>query len=65
MALETVLNTLELPGPTGESNRLSLHPRGRILCLGPKGVPFLGQKADILEAEGRLNWGLGAEPPGI
>lgn len=35
MALETVLNTLELPGPTGESNRLSLHPRGRILCLGP------------------------------
>ncbi|MBK0398675.1 bifunctional proline dehydrogenase/L-glutamate gamma-semialdehyde dehydrogenase PutA [Limibaculum sp. M0105] len=24
-----------LPGPTGESNRLSLHPRGRVLCLGP------------------------------
>ena len=23
-----------LPGPTGESNRLSLHPRGRILALG-------------------------------
>ena len=26
---------LELPGPTGESNRLSLAPRGVVLCLGP------------------------------
>ncbi len=25
----------DLPGPTGESNRHSLHPRGPILCLGP------------------------------
>ena len=25
----------DLPGPTGESNRLSLHPRGATLCLGP------------------------------
>jgi len=25
----------DLPGPTGESNRLTLHPRGPILCLGP------------------------------
>ena len=25
----------DLPGPTGESNRLSLAPRGPILCLGP------------------------------
>ncbi len=25
----------ELPGPTGESNRLLLYPRGTILCLGP------------------------------
>jgi len=24
-----------MPGPTGESNRLSLHPRGPVLCLGP------------------------------
>ena len=28
--------TQELPGPTGETNRLSLHPRGLILCLGEK-----------------------------
>ena len=26
---------LDLPGPTGESNRLQLHPRGPVLCLGP------------------------------
>jgi RHH-type proline utilization regulon transcriptional repressor/proline dehydrogenase/delta 1-pyrroline-5-carboxylate dehydrogenase len=24
----------DLPGPAGESNRLTLHPRGRALCLG-------------------------------
>ncbi|AKS45405.1 L-proline dehydrogenase /delta-1-pyrroline-5-carboxylate dehydrogenase [Octadecabacter temperatus] len=26
---------VDLPGPTGESNRLSTHSRGAILCLGP------------------------------
>ncbi|MEM9757347.1 MAG: aldehyde dehydrogenase family protein, partial [Pseudomonadota bacterium] len=25
----------DLPGPTGEANRLTTHPRGRVLCLGP------------------------------
>ncbi len=24
-----------LPGPTGESNRLSMYPKGMVLCLGP------------------------------
>ena len=28
------LSVQDLPGPTGESNRLSLHPRGVVLCLG-------------------------------
>lgn len=27
--------TRDLPGPTGESNRWSTHPRGFVLCLGP------------------------------
>jgi RHH-type proline utilization regulon transcriptional repressor/proline dehydrogenase/delta 1-pyrroline-5-carboxylate dehydrogenase len=27
--------TESLPGPTGESNRLSIFPRGTVLCLGP------------------------------
>jgi RHH-type transcriptional regulator, proline utilization regulon repressor / proline dehydrogenase / delta 1-pyrroline-5-carboxylate dehydrogenase len=29
------LSTETLPGPTGESNRLSLYGRGTVLCLGP------------------------------
>ena len=32
---DRVLGVENLPGPTGESNRLSTHPRGRVLCLGP------------------------------
>ena len=51
-------------------------PSGDPFYLGPIRVPFGGPfggrrptfwrpKADILEAEGRLNGGLGAEPPGI
>jgi RHH-type proline utilization regulon transcriptional repressor/proline dehydrogenase/delta 1-pyrroline-5-carboxylate dehydrogenase len=32
---DRVLSMSDLPGPTGESNRLSTHPRGRVLCLGP------------------------------
>lgn len=31
----TSTDTVDLPGPTGESNRLSVFPRGTILCLGP------------------------------
>jgi len=29
------LQVIDLPGPTGESNRLQTYPRGIILCLGP------------------------------
>jgi RHH-type proline utilization regulon transcriptional repressor/proline dehydrogenase/delta 1-pyrroline-5-carboxylate dehydrogenase len=32
---DTPLRTVSLPGPTGESNRLSEFGRGVILCLGP------------------------------
>ena len=34
-ANQTPLSTETLPGPTGESNRLSSFARGRVLCLGP------------------------------
>jgi RHH-type proline utilization regulon transcriptional repressor/proline dehydrogenase/delta 1-pyrroline-5-carboxylate dehydrogenase len=52
---------VDLPGPTGESNRLSVHPRGPIACLGPDArtqadavaalggipiIPDLGSQAD-------------------
>ena len=32
---DTPLSTEEMPGPTGESNRLSRYGRGKVLCLGP------------------------------
>ena len=40
----------DLPGPTGESNRLSLHPRGRVLCLGTGGPAVLAQAVQALAA---------------
>ena len=41
---------LDLPGPTGESNRLSLHPRGRVLCLGAGAEVVLAQAVQALAA---------------
>ncbi|MBK1630303.1 bifunctional proline dehydrogenase/L-glutamate gamma-semialdehyde dehydrogenase [Thiohalocapsa halophila] len=40
----------ELPGPTGESNRLSMPPKGPILCLGPELDTALAQAAQALAA---------------
>ncbi|WP_162651868.1 bifunctional proline dehydrogenase/L-glutamate gamma-semialdehyde dehydrogenase PutA [Lentilitoribacter sp. Alg239-R112] len=31
----TALETIDMPGPTGESNRWSIFAKGTILCLGP------------------------------
>jgi len=42
-----------LPGPTGESNQLSLHPRGVIACISPWNFPlaiFTGQITAALAA---------------
>jgi RHH-type proline utilization regulon transcriptional repressor/proline dehydrogenase/delta 1-pyrroline-5-carboxylate dehydrogenase len=38
---------LDLPGPTGEMNRLSLHPRAPLLCLGPGAETAAAQGAAI------------------
>ncbi|WP_299132009.1 bifunctional proline dehydrogenase/L-glutamate gamma-semialdehyde dehydrogenase PutA [uncultured Amaricoccus sp.] len=40
----------DLPGPTGESNRLTLHPRGRVLCLGAGPDVVLAQATQALAA---------------
>lgn len=40
----------DLPGPTGESNTLTLAPRGRALCLGPDGETLLAQVIQALAA---------------
>ena len=39
-----------LPGPTGESNRLSLHPKGPVLCLGPTAEIAVAQAVQALGA---------------
>ena len=41
---------LDLPGPTGESNRLSFAPRGVVLCLGPGADAVRTQVAAAREA---------------
>ncbi len=43
---------LDLPGPTGESKRLSCHPRGTILCLGPSAEAALVQGLQALVVGG-------------
>ena len=42
----------QLPGPTGESNRLSIHPRGRVHCLGPGGRDITEAQAKEAQAQG-------------
>jgi len=39
-----------LPGPTGESNRLASHPRGKVLCLGPTAQAAFAQADEALKA---------------
>jgi RHH-type proline utilization regulon transcriptional repressor/proline dehydrogenase/delta 1-pyrroline-5-carboxylate dehydrogenase len=39
-----------LPGPTGESNRLASHPRGKVLCLGPTAAAAFAQADAALAA---------------
>ncbi|RMF38380.1 MAG: bifunctional proline dehydrogenase/L-glutamate gamma-semialdehyde dehydrogenase, partial [Alphaproteobacteria bacterium] len=45
-----VLETLDMPGPTGESNRLRLFPRGVLLCLGPDAAALEEQRAMARQA---------------
>ncbi|MCY4542679.1 MAG: bifunctional proline dehydrogenase/L-glutamate gamma-semialdehyde dehydrogenase PutA, partial [Rhodobacteraceae bacterium] len=47
----TALDTLEMPGPTGESNRLGQFARGTVLCLGPREVDAQLQ-ADVASSVG-------------
>jgi len=44
------MGPIDLPGPTGESNRLSLVPRGRALCLGPDADSALDQVVQALRS---------------
>lgn len=54
----------DLPGPTGESNRLLLYPRGTALCLGPTAGLALAQATQALAAGcAALMIAPGATPP--
>lgn len=44
-----ISSAADLPGPTGESNRLLSHPRGAILCLGPT-IDAAAQAGTALDA---------------
>jgi RHH-type proline utilization regulon transcriptional repressor/proline dehydrogenase/delta 1-pyrroline-5-carboxylate dehydrogenase len=41
---------VDLPGPTGEANTLTLAPRGRVLCLGSDAETLLAQAIQALAA---------------
>ena len=51
-----------LPGPTGESNRLTRHPRPPFLCLGPGEAVAAAQKGSVEQAGGRAILADGMEP---
>ncbi|MEO1089353.1 MAG: bifunctional proline dehydrogenase/L-glutamate gamma-semialdehyde dehydrogenase PutA [Pseudomonadota bacterium] len=52
-AAALVAKTADLPGPTGESNRLWLHPRGTGLCVGNDLDPLLDHVAALVGVGGR------------
>jgi len=49
-AAGTDFGPVDLPGPTGEANTLTLVPRGRTLCLGPDAESLLAQVVQALAA---------------
>lgn len=55
--------THDMPGPTGESNRLSLHHRAPLLCLGPGGETEAAQIASVTALGGVAVAAGGEVPP--
>lgn len=62
-APQAPLATHDMPGPTGESNRLTLHPRGPVLCLGPGPQAEAAQAAAVASLGGHPVQAGGAVPP--
>ncbi|WP_138468601.1 bifunctional proline dehydrogenase/L-glutamate gamma-semialdehyde dehydrogenase PutA [Poseidonocella sp. HB161398] len=56
------LRRIELPGPTGESNRLSVMPRGPVLCLGP-GAEAVAEQIAAVERLGGIAVGASGHVP--
>ena len=60
----TELPIADMPGPTGESNRLSLHTRAPVLCLGPGVEAARSQTNIVTQLGGRAVEAPGALPDG-
>jgi len=58
------LSRHDLPGPTGEANRLSLHPRAPVLCLGPGRAEAAAQAEAVRALGGAAVDCPGPLPPG-
>lgn len=58
------LSTTDLPGPTGESNRLSLYAKGKVLCMGPGDANRAAQVA-LAEAYGNMAVPLAIAPDAL
>ncbi|MBL8561818.1 MAG: aldehyde dehydrogenase family protein, partial [Gemmobacter sp.] len=56
------LEAHDLPGPTGESNRLSFYQRAPILCLGPDAASALAQAEAVRKLGGLAVEAAGLEP---
>ncbi len=71
--LQSVIEIENMPGPTGETNRLSAHPRGVTLCLGPRReqawrqalLSLAQQNAAVIIAEGGAETGAGLRAQGF
>jgi len=46
--VKSIVDIHTMPGPTGETNQLSAHPRGLVLCLGPTRADALLQAISAL-----------------
>jgi len=46
-----IFRQMQMPGPTGERNSWSLHPRGLVACLGP-GEAAISQQVAVAKAAG-------------
>ncbi|WP_299848544.1 bifunctional proline dehydrogenase/L-glutamate gamma-semialdehyde dehydrogenase PutA [uncultured Roseovarius sp.] len=57
-------HALVLPGPTGESNRLTAHPRDAFLCMGPGAEAAKAQAKAVTDLGGIAVKATGTVPPG-
>ena len=51
---DSIVAIERMPGPTGETNQLSIHPRGQVLCLGPDSDSALKQALIALAQQNRV-----------